>query len=96
MSSTPSSQKKADGVSTPPLQIIDIEDLCDRRATDANMTNAKMDAKQKVVRQVREKDSCLEKNHNIVVNTCNDSIPKNKGSKHTHNASANDSSNNAV
>ena len=39
--------------------------------------------------------SSLEKNHDIVVNICNDSIPKNKVSKQTQEESANDPSNNA-
>ena len=70
-SSTPSSQKKADGVSKLPLQIIDIEDLRDCRATDANMTNAKMDAEQKVVLQVREKDfEALRTENNKVSRFC--------------------------
>ena len=40
--------------------------------------------------------SSLEKNHDIVVNTCNDSISNNKVSKQTQEESANDSLNNAV
>ena len=40
--------------------------------------------------------SSLEKNHDIVVNTCNDSIPKNKVSKQTQEESANDSLNNEI
>ena len=54
-SSTPSSQKKADGFSKPPPHKIDREDLRDRRATDANIRKAKLDAEHKVVLQAREK-----------------------------------------